>query len=124
MIRPQLTADGTAVRLPIADRAAHVLDELALAYADRPEELGALLDRHAATVLALDYAVCSEDSTDYGRAICAAEADGTREALLEECPAAVTLDDLLTPDEAVTLAARITKHAAHIRNTANRSTRP
>lgn len=119
MIRPQLTADGRAVRLALADRVAPLLDELALAYADRPAELGALLDRHAAAVLALDYAVCSEDSTDYGRAMRAAEADGTRDALLDECPAVVTLDDLLTPDDAISLATRITKHAAHIRHNEN-----
>ncbi|MFF4751794.1 hypothetical protein [Streptomyces sp. NPDC001270] len=123
MIRPQVTADGRAVRIPLADRIAPVLDELAIAYANQPDVIGALLDRHAATVLALDHAVCSEDSTDYGRAMAAAEADGTREALLDECPAAAHPDDLLSPDEAVTLATRLTKRAAHIRNTQNRSTR-
>jgi hypothetical protein len=61
---------------------------------------------------------------DHVRAIRAAEADATRDALLDELPSADRLDDVLGPDDAITLATRITKCAAHIRLTKNRSTRP
>ncbi|MFF0894706.1 hypothetical protein [Streptomyces sp. NPDC003278] len=124
MIRPILTADGTAVRLPIADRAGRLLDDLAVAYADRPDDIAALLRAHAASVLGLDYAQCADHVPEHIRAMRAAAADGTREALLDECPTADSLDDLLSPDEAITLAGRITKNAAHIRTTQNRSPRP
>ncbi|QCX77643.1 hypothetical protein C9F11_20040 [Streptomyces sp. YIM 121038] len=116
MIRPQLSADGLAVRLPLAEHVDPVLDDLALAYAQDPEAVGRLLAAHAASVVALDVAMCSEDATDYGRAVRAAEADATREALLDDCPAAVALDPLLAPDDAITLAGRITRAAAHIRH--------
>ncbi|MCX5362912.1 hypothetical protein OG864_29880 [Streptomyces sp. NBC_00124] len=122
MIRPTLTADGTAVRLPLADRAAPLLDELAVAFADRPEDIAALLRAHAASVLALDYAVCADHLPDHVRAVRAAQADGSREALLDECPAAEHLDEQLGPDAAITLGTRLTKYAAHIRLT--RSSRP
>lgn len=124
MIRPTLTADGTAVRLPVAAHTAPLLDELAVAFADRPEDIAALLRAHAATVTALDYAVCADHVPDHVRAIRAAEADGTRDALLDECPAAAHLDEHLSPDEAITLGTRLTKFAAHIRLTRNRSQRP
>ncbi|MFJ3867876.1 hypothetical protein [Streptomyces nigra] len=124
MIRISLTADGTAVRLAVADRAAPLLDELAVAFADRPDDIAALLRAHAASVLGLDYAVCADHVPDHVRAIRAAEADGTRDALLDECPAAEHLDDQLGPNEAITLGARLTKYAAHIRHTQNRSARP
>ncbi|GGW68219.1 hypothetical protein [Streptomyces griseoloalbus] len=122
MISPQLTNDGRMVRLPLTDHAAPLLDELALAYAQDPGAVGMLLLAHAAAVVCRDRAAVSEDATDYGRAMTAAEADGTREALLDECPAAATLDPLLSPDEAVTLGTRLTRQAAHIRN--NRSKEP
>ncbi|MFB7461683.1 hypothetical protein [Streptomyces sp. NPDC056188] len=122
MIRPTLTADGHAVRLPIADAiTAPLLDALAVAYAEDPEAVGRLLTVHAAAVLDHDYAECSDDATDYERAMRAAQADGTRAALLDELPAEHQTDPRLSPDDAVTLATRLTKHAAHIRNT--RSTR-
>ncbi|MCA1218865.1 hypothetical protein [Streptomyces sp. 8L] len=126
MIRPQLSADGRAVRLPIAGRMAPLLDELALAYAEVPDAVGRLLAAHAASVLALDFATCSDDAIDYGRAMRAAESDGTREALLDEMPSAVLLDDLLGPDEAITLAGRITRLAGRIRHraTPEGTTRP
>ncbi|MFJ7337847.1 hypothetical protein ACIQUU_31940 [Streptomyces sp. NPDC101116] len=124
MIAPQLTADGRMVRLPLTERVAPVLDELALAYAQDPAAVGTLLLAHAAAVVCHDHAVVSDDATDYARAVTAAEADGTREALLDECPAEATLDPLLGPDEAVTLATRLTKHAAHIRHRTNRSAHP
>ncbi|MFF4523422.1 hypothetical protein [Streptomyces bluensis] len=114
MIRPQLTADGTAVRLSLAEHVDPLLDDLALAYAEDPDTVGRLLAAHAASVLRLDFAVCSEDATDYGRAMRAAEADGTREALLGEQPPQV--DPQLAPDDAITFAGRITRVAAHIRH--------
>ncbi|MFD7994513.1 hypothetical protein [Streptomyces mexicanus] len=119
MIRPTLTAEGTAVRLPIRDQiTAPLLDALAVAYADDPATLGARLRAHAATVVRLDHAVCSDDTPDHVRAMRAAEADGTRDALLDELPVNHQMDPLLLPDEAVSLATRMTRLAAHIRNTA------
>ncbi|MEI5099028.1 hypothetical protein RB200_10760 [Streptomyces sp. PmtG] len=116
MIRPQLSADGLAVRLPLFEHVDPLLDDLALAYAQDPEAVGRLLAAHAARVVALDVAMCSEDATDYGRAVRAAEADATREALLDDCPAAVAVDLVLAPDDAISLAGRITRAAAHIRH--------
>lgn len=124
MITPQLTTDGRMVRLPLADHAAPLLDELALAYAQDPDTVVRLLTAHATRVTALDYIACSEDAAEYERAIRAAQADTTREALLGECPSAPTLDPLLGPDDAVTLGTRLTRQAAHIRNTKNRSSHP
>ncbi|MFF4706644.1 hypothetical protein [Streptomyces sp. NPDC001297] len=115
-MRPQLSADGLAVRLALAEHVDPLLDDLALAYAQDPDTVGRLLAAHAASVVALDYAMCSDDATDYGRAMRAAEADATREALLDDCPAAVAVDPLLAPDDAITLAGRITRAAAHIRH--------
>lgn len=114
MIQPQLTTDGTAVRIPIAHHAESLLDDLAIAYADDPDTVGRLLTAHAARVAAQDFAQCSETATDYGRAMRAAEADGTREALLGELPEHP--DPQYTPDEAIALAGRITRVAAHIRH--------
>ncbi|MFD8216182.1 hypothetical protein ACFV2U_21150 [Streptomyces sp. NPDC059697] len=85
--------------------------------------MGALLAAHAAHVLRLDFAECSDTVPDYVRAMRAAEADGTREALLAECPNADRLDDVLTPDESITLGTRLTKYAAHIRHAQTRSPR-
>ncbi|MGA5501749.1 hypothetical protein [Streptomyces umbrinus] len=116
MIRPQLSADGLAVRFPLGEHVDPLLDELALAYAQDPDAVGRLLAAHAARVVALDFAMCSDDVTDYGRAVRAAEADGTRDALLDECPVAVALDPLLDPDAAITFATRTTRLAARIRH--------
>lgn len=124
MIRPQLTADGLAVRLPITGRTAPLVDELALAYAEEPDAVGRLLAEHAANVAALDHAAVSPDMPDYVRAMRAAEADGSREALLAETASADRLDDLLDADQAITLAGRITRLAALIRHSRNRSPRP
>jgi hypothetical protein len=125
-VRPQLSGDGLAVRLALAEHVDPLLDELALAYANDPDAVGRLLAAHAASVAALDFIACSDDATDYERAMRAAEADATREALLDDCPAAVTLDPLLAPDDAITLAGRITRTAAHIRHRTaqNRNARP
>ncbi|MFB6618907.1 hypothetical protein ACIGFK_07365 [Streptomyces sp. NPDC085524] len=113
-IRPQLTADGLAVRLPVAHRADPLLDELALAYAETPEAVGLLLAEHAGNVLALDFAVCGEDVPDHERAMRAAAADGTRDALLDEMPSADHLDDTLSAASAIRLAGELTALAARI----------
>jgi hypothetical protein len=60
---------------------------------------------------------------DHVRHMRAAEADGTREALLADLPAENQADPLLSPDDAITLATRLTRLAAHIRNTPNRTSR-
>ncbi|CAL9481689.1 hypothetical protein [Streptomyces sp. enrichment culture] len=122
---PQRTADGLAVRLPVLAAAETLLDDLAVAYAEHPETIGRLLALHAAYVHRLDHAVVSEDMPEYERAIRAAEADGSREALLAECPNADRLDVLLDADQAVTLAGRLTRLAAAIRHrTTPEGTRP
>ncbi|MGW1760969.1 hypothetical protein [Streptomyces mirabilis] len=123
MIRPTLTADGRAVRLPVADRAEQLLDALAVAYAADPDAVAGLLTVHGANVVRLDHAVVSEDIPEYERAMRAAEADGSREALLVETPPADNLDDLLGPDDALTLARRITRLATYIDPRAGRITR-
>ncbi|RSS59547.1 hypothetical protein [Streptomyces sp. WAC01280] len=117
MIRPTLTADGTAVRLAVTLAVSPLLDELALAFADDPKQMGRLLAAHAASVAALDFAVVSDDTPDWERAMRAAEADGTRDALLGGLESAERLDDVLDPDDAISLATALTKLAAHIRNT-------
>ncbi|MEU2759359.1 hypothetical protein [Streptomyces sp. NPDC007094] len=124
MISPGFTAAGDRVRLPVRDTLlAPLVDALAIAYTDDPEIVGRLLTGHAARVLALDHAECSEDTPDYVRSIRAAKADGTREALLAELPVEVQRDPLLTPGDAVALATRLTRTAAFIRRTTNRTTR-
>ncbi|MFZ3471434.1 hypothetical protein ACODT4_20615 [Streptomyces sp. 2.9] len=123
MIAPQLTADGSAVRWPIAERLAPLVDDLALAYAEDPIAIGYLLAAHAAHVAALDYAQCSEVMPEYERCMRAAQADATREALLDELPSAPQVDALLTPDDAITYATRLTKLAARTRPTKNRNRR-
>ncbi|PVC91439.1 hypothetical protein DBP19_16615 [Streptomyces sp. CS090A] len=117
MIRPQLTADGLAVRLPIAARAEQLLDDLALAYVEAPDDIAALLAHHGENVAALDRAIYGHDVPEYERAMRAAAADGSREALAVEAPIA---DDLLDPDTAITLAGRITRLAGFIRHTAQK----
>ncbi|MFI8200067.1 hypothetical protein ACIF6K_26685 [Streptomyces sp. NPDC085942] len=116
MIRPSITAAGDRVRLPVGEQLlAPLVDALAIAYAEDPEGVGRLLAGHAVRVLALDYAVCSEDMPEHERSMRAAEADGTREALLNEIPEEVQRDPLLTPDDAITFATRVTKIAGFIR---------
>ncbi|MFK0296409.1 hypothetical protein ACIQU6_38875 [Streptomyces sp. NPDC090442] len=123
MIRPQLGADGLAVRLPIADRVEPLLDALAVAYAEAPDDLGALLAHHAEHVRALDHALFGRDVPEYEQAMRAAAVDASREALLAEAPVD-GLDDLLDPDTAISLAGRITQLAAHIRHRTNPEPRP
>ncbi|NEC25168.1 hypothetical protein G3I20_00920 [Streptomyces sp. SID8111] len=124
MITPQLTADGRAVRLPIRDHiTAPLLDDLATAYAEDPEQISLLLIAHAAAVTCHDYAVCSDDAPEYERAMRAAEADGTRGALLDALPDAHQQDPELGPDDAITTATRLTRLAARIRHTRSKEPR-
>lgn len=123
MIAPQLTADGRAVRWPIADRLAPLVDDLALAYAEDPDGVGSLLADHATHVAAHRHAECSKDMPECERCIRAAHADGTRDALLDELPSATQVDALLTPDDAITYATRLTKLAARTRLAKNRNRR-
>ncbi|MER8086582.1 hypothetical protein ABTZ57_15965 [Streptomyces sp. NPDC094048] len=118
MMRPTLTADGHAVRLPIADQiTALLLDALAVVYIDDADVIGQLLTAHGLAVLANGHATLSGDTPDYVRAMRAAEADGSREALLDELPAEYQVDPQLSPDAAITLAGRLTGLAGHIRHT-------
>lgn len=124
MIYPTLTADGRAVRLPIRDHiTAPLLDDLAIAYAEDPATVGTLLLAHAAAVICLDAAVCDTDAAEADRAVRAAAADGTREALLDELPAEHQLDPTFPPDEAIALATHITRRAAHIRHMSTKEPR-
>lgn len=117
-MRPSLTADGHHVRLPVRDQLlAPLLDDLAISYAENHVEVGLLLAAHAASVLRLDHAEASDDMPEYERAIRAAGADGTREALLAELPIDHQVDPLLGPDDAITFAGRITRLAGYIRHT-------
>ncbi|WP_424862134.1 hypothetical protein [Streptomyces sp. MMS24-I29] len=117
MIRPTLTAGGGAVRLPVRDQViAPLIDDLATAYAEDPSLLGTLLRAHAESVRRLR-AAQPDAMPDYERDIRAAGADATRELLLDEVPIDHQLDPLLTPDDAITLAGRITRLAGHIRHT-------
>ncbi|WHM36290.1 hypothetical protein [Streptomyces sp. BPTC-684] len=124
MIRPQLSADGRYVRLPLTFRMVPLVDELALAYTEGPDPVGRLLAAHATAVDRLDFAAASPTLPDHIRAMRAAEADATREALLAETRSADRLDDLLTPDQAITLATQITRLAARIRQAPDRRPRP
>ncbi|MGW3057710.1 hypothetical protein ACWC98_17565 [Streptomyces goshikiensis] len=123
MIAPHLTADGSAVRWPLLDRLAPLLDDLAQAYAEDPVGIGYLLTAHAAHVEALDFAQCSADMPEHERYVRAAQADATREALLDELPSAPTVDARLTPDDAITYATRLTRLAVFSRLTRNRNPR-
>ncbi|MET9923292.1 MULTISPECIES: hypothetical protein [unclassified Streptomyces] len=125
MIRPGITAAGDRVRLPVHDALlAPLVDALAIAYTEAPEAVGQLLAGHAVRVLALDFAECSLDMPEYERSMRAAEADGTREALLGELPEEVQRDPLLTPDDAITLGTRLTRLASHIRLHPRKARRP
>ncbi|MGW1405057.1 hypothetical protein [Streptomyces sp. NPDC002403] len=118
MMRPGLTADGLAVRVPVGETLlAPLLDDLATAYAEDPETVGALLAVHAESVRRLDHAACSVTAPDHERAVAAALADGSREALLAELPAGCLLDPQFGPDAAITLAGHLTRLAGHIRHT-------
>ncbi|MEU8721481.1 hypothetical protein [Streptomyces antimycoticus] len=80
---------------PRPDGLADGLDALALAYVQNPTTIGRLLTAHAAHVTALDLAAVDYDATDATRAMRAAEADGTREALLGEITASDQLAEVI-----------------------------
>ena len=123
MMRPGLNAAGDRVRLPAYDAVTvPLVDALAIAYAENPVEVGHLLAAHAGSVLRLDYAEFAESMPEHERAMRAAEADGTREALLTELPADVSTDPLLTADDAITTATRLTRLAGFIRHTSTKRT--
>lgn len=122
-MKPQLTVSGEAVRLPLSDYVAPLLDSLAVAYADDTDMVGRLLARHAASVLAADHAAVSDDATDWERAMRAAESDASLEALLSTVDAADALDPILTADEAVTLSTRLMRLVARIRRTTPKDVR-
>lgn len=124
MLAPQLTNDGIRIRLPLYPRFTPLLDDLAIAYAEDPDAVGRLLTGHAASVLRLDHAAVSEDMPEYEREMRAAEADATREALLDELPSADEVDVELSPDDAITYATRLTRLAARTRLAKNRTPRP
>ncbi|MGE9695946.1 hypothetical protein [Streptomyces sp. CH6] len=121
---PQLSSDGAHVRLPVRAQVEGVLDDLALAYEADPEAVGALLELHGRRVRALDRLAHSATAPEYARAVAAAEADASRDAVADEVPLAADLDRLLDPDTAITYAGAITRVAAHIRHRTNRSPRP
>lgn len=124
MIRPSLTVDGLAVRIPRTDAVAAVLDDLATAFAADPDRLAALLTEHAANVTALDHAATSSTATDYGRQVAAATADGSREALLDEAPtAAAGIDDVFEPDEVFAVIDRLAAVACRAHHNRTRNTR-
>ncbi|WP_445396493.1 hypothetical protein ACSMX9_22745 [Streptomyces sp. LE64] len=117
MIPPvQLTHGDDAVRIPHGRAVDETLDALAIAYAENPGIVGALLSAHAGTVLCLDMAVVCPTTPDHIRAMRAAEADGTRDALAALAPPVGGVDDIVTADEAVTLATRLMRLAALIRH--------
>ncbi|MBT2427235.1 hypothetical protein J7F02_16540 [Streptomyces sp. ISL-112] len=121
MIRPGVTAAGDRVRLPVGEQLlAPLVDALAIAYTNDPEIVGRLLAGHAARVLRLDHAECSLDMPDHVRSMCAAEVDGTREALLAELPDEVQRDPLLTPGDTVALATHLNRLAGFISTTAQK----
>ncbi|MGC5343682.1 hypothetical protein [Streptomyces sp. DT171] len=117
MIRPGLTASGDRVRIPVGEQLlAPLVDALAIAYTEDPDIVGRLLKLHADRVLKLDFAEFSESVPEWERSVRAAEADGSREALLGQLPAEVQSDPRLTADDAITLATRLTRLASHIRH--------
>ncbi|MEU6441380.1 hypothetical protein [Streptomyces sp. NPDC047046] len=120
---PQLSSDGAYVRLPLRAQVEGVLDDLALAYEADPEAVGALLALHGRRVRDLDRLAHSATAPEYVRAVAAAEADASRDAVADEVPLAADLDRLLDPDTAITYAGHITRVAAHIRHRTNRSPR-
>jgi len=76
---PPVAADRAAPALVELD-----LDELALAFAQRPENVARLLAAHAANVLALDLTAVDDTAPHYECAMRAATAKGSRDALLAE----------------------------------------
>lgn len=76
-----------------------VVDDLAEAFAADPVRMTLLLHGHAAATFALDAVVIDPESADHECAMAAAEATGTRAALLALSPAAADLTDRTTAQE-------------------------
>lgn len=76
-----------------------VVDDLAEAFAADPVRMTLLLHGHAAATFALDAVVIDPESADHECAMAAAEADGTRAALLALSPAAADLTARTTAQE-------------------------
>lgn len=76
-----------------------VVDDLAEAFAADPVRMTLLLHGHAAATFALDAVVIDPESADHECAMAAAEANGTRAALLALSPAAADLTDRTTAQE-------------------------
>lgn len=76
-----------------------VVDDLAEAFAANPVQMTLLLSGHADATFALDAAVIDDHSAEHEIAMCAAEANGTRAALLALSPAAADLTDRTTAQE-------------------------
>lgn len=113
-MRPRLTPDRAAVQLPSAPIAATVVDEIAAAYRDDPATLTALLAAHAEAAAADEHATGNPFATDYERAMRAAEADATREALLDELDTGGIAAGVLGSRDAFRLADDLTALAARI----------
>lgn len=75
---------------PVPALLAAIADEIAMAYAACPGEVMALLTAHADNELYLDGTVIDPYSEPHEVAMAAAEADGTRRALLALSPTAQT----------------------------------
>ncbi|MFC3347739.1 hypothetical protein ACFOOM_09930 [Streptomyces echinoruber] len=114
MIRAQLTPDGRAVEIPLDQVVARVLDDLAVAYADDPDTVGALLAEHASAVLHRQHVAASPTASDTRYEFASAAADHTREAITDEidaeASAPIRLDQLAArrlADRLVALASRL-----------------
>ncbi|MFF5501232.1 phiSA1p31-related protein [Streptomyces roseolus] len=116
MISPQPTRDNRAVEVPLDRITAPLLDALAVAYADDPATIGALLVEHAAAVGHRDH--LDRDDSPHAREVAAAEADETREAVEDHLDGEVTRPVRLTPRAAHQLAGRLAALAHRAAGTA------
>ncbi|AFU62173.1 hypothetical protein SV1_33 [Streptomyces phage SV1] len=116
MISPQPTRDRRAVEVPLDRITAPLFDALAVAYADDPELIGALLVEHAAAVAHRDH--LDRDDSPHAREVAAAEADETREAVEGHLDDEVTRPVRLTPRAAHLLAGQLVALAHRATGTA------
>lgn len=89
MIRPFRRRPAAPAEVP--DVLAAVVDEIAQAYVAHPGQVAVLLLGHAFAALAVEAAVIDPHTEEWQLAVLAAEADGTRRALLDLAPAAQTI---------------------------------
>jgi hypothetical protein len=85
---PFLRRRPASVPTALPDQLAAVLDEVAEAYASAPQMAARLLANHARAVVRLDAAVIDPHAEPWRLAYLAAEAEGTRAALLDLSPTA------------------------------------